>query len=752
MRLTFLKNTIALICLFFQFNSLAQTNPVILNWLQNTTGIKGRHYVSGNSTPIADNDSANVQGVFYSNQWVYVRATGVPSYITGPFSANPTITTNQQAIYKFPLNPQQNNSGTYTSTTGGNIGVFVNGVSLFDYRDGVSWKNSTNSLAGGPSGGMGDGVWTRDAVIAEKGGFDCAKGHPANGNYHHHQNPSAFNLDLSVISTICNLYTADGLYKIDSTQHSPLIGFAYDGFPIYGAYAYKNTNGTGGVVRMKSSYSLRNITTRTTYADGTSVTSGPDVSSTYPLGYFREDYKYTSTSSSTPDYLDEHNGRFCVTPEYPNGKYCYFATVDASWNSAYPYVVGPTFYGVKNAIKATSITETVTTYTPLTPSISISASASSICAGSSITFTASPTNGGTNPVFQWKKNGVAVGTNSNGYTASSLSNGDIISCTITTAASLTANSNNITINVNSASNSTLSPISACSSYTWKGTTYTTSGTKVWITTNAAGCDSTVSLNLTIKQPTSSTKTATVETINLPYVWNGVSYTSSGVYTAQLINAAGCDSAAILNLTVNPYNVNTVLNLKLFLEGFYIGNGLMHTTLYDLGLSTVSDATDSVSIHLWKSNHLSNNNPDYSVKALLHSNGNVSASFPPATYGNSYYIAINHENAMETWSVSPILIGANTNFDFTTSMSNAYSNGINLPMKNMGNNKFALLTGDINGDGGVDISDMQQIENDASQFYFGYYNTDCTGDGGVDISDMQIVENNATQFLFYARPL
>ena len=86
------------------------------------------------------------------------------------------------------------------------------------------------------------------------------------------------------------------------------------------------------------------------------------------------------------------------------------------------------------------------------------------------------------------------------------------------------------------------------------------------------------------------------------------------------------------------------------------------------------------------------------------------------------------------------------------MSNAYSNGINLPMKNMGNNKFALLTGDINGDGGVDISDMQQIENDASQFYFGYYNTDCTGDGGVDISDMQIVENNATQFLFYARPL
>ncbi len=52
-----------------------------------------------------------------------------------------------------------------------------------------------------------------------------------------------------------------------------------------------------------------------------------------------------------------------VTPEYPNGIYCYFATVDANWNSAYPYVVGPTFYGVKNTVKVPTITEAVTEYT-----------------------------------------------------------------------------------------------------------------------------------------------------------------------------------------------------------------------------------------------------------------------------------------------------------------------------------------------------------------------------------------------------
>ncbi len=343
----------------------AQTNPIILNWLQNTT-ITGRHYVKGNSTPVADAALANCQSVKYSETSVYVATNGIPTYITGPFlDNNPSLATAQNAIFKLPLNPIQN-TGVATATTGGNIGLFINGVALFDYRDGVSWSNANQALKGGPTGGTGDGVWNRDAIVAERAGFDCAKAHPAMGNYHHHQNPSAFSLDLKVISNVCTLYAADGLYAIDSTKHSPLIGFAYDGFPIYGAYGYKNTDGTGGIVRMKSSFSLRNITTRTTYSTGATVTAGPDVSTTYPLGLFREDYQYNVTSAATPDFLDEHNGRFCITPEYPKGIYCYFATVDENWNSAYPYVVGPTFYGVKSAVKVTSITEIVAVYKPST--------------------------------------------------------------------------------------------------------------------------------------------------------------------------------------------------------------------------------------------------------------------------------------------------------------------------------------------------------------------------------------------------
>lgn len=356
-----MKKTGLLISLLLAgFVSNAQTSPAIMAWMRNTT-TTARHYVSGNSTPINDAGLVNIQSVQYSANFVYATTTGLPAYITGPFlDGNPSLASSQNAIFKFPLNPVQN-TGTPTATSGGNIGVFINGVAMFDYRDGVSWKAITNNIAGGPTGGMGDGIWNRDAIPAEKAGFDCSKGHPAMGNYHHHQNPSAFKLDKTVISTICNLYDADGLYVIDSTVHSPLIGFAYDGFPVYGAYGYKNVDGTGGIVRMKSSFSLRNITTRTDLYDGTNVADGPAVSATYYLGYFKEDYGYAAPTAS--DYLDYHNGRFCVTPEYPNGTYCYFATVDENWNSAYPYLVGPTYYGTKVAAKVTSITESVTAYT-----------------------------------------------------------------------------------------------------------------------------------------------------------------------------------------------------------------------------------------------------------------------------------------------------------------------------------------------------------------------------------------------------
>lgn len=353
-----MKKAITFLTFFIAFISNAQTNPAITSWLQNTTGINGRHYVTGNSTPIVDAVQANVQSVQYNTTYAYVSATGIPAYITGPFQdGNPSLATAQNKIFRFPLSPTQN-TGTVTATTGGNIGVFKNGVALFDYRDGVAWNNTTNTLCGGPGNATCPGgptatqAWNRDAIPAERAGFDCAKAHPAMGNYHHHQNPSAFNLDLVVTSNICDLYPSDGLYVINPSEHSPLLGFAYDGFPIYGAFSYTNTNGTGGISRMKSSYQLKNQTIRT---------NGPAVNATYFNGYFREDYEYVAHLNDAT-YLDTHNGRFCITPEYPNGIYCYFTTVDADHKSAYPYVVGPIFYGNVVASSVTSIPAGTSTY------------------------------------------------------------------------------------------------------------------------------------------------------------------------------------------------------------------------------------------------------------------------------------------------------------------------------------------------------------------------------------------------------
>lgn len=344
----------------------AQSDPVITAWLQNDSET-GTYYVAGNSTVIDNNILYNCQLIEFSEEFVYVHTTGIPSFPTGPFlDGNPSQASDQEAIYKIPRFPQP--AVNAQSTNGGNVGIFVNGVSLFDFRDGVGWNSNTQSLCGGPGnspcpgGPMAQTDWSRDAVPAEKDGFDCSKAHPAMGNYHHHQNPSAFKLDVEVVSDICNLYDAEGLYAINEEEHSPLIGYAYDGYPIYGAYGYANADGSGGITRIKSGYQLRNITERSTHADGSNVDLGPNVED-YFLGYFREDYEWLAHEGED-EYLDIHNGRFSVTPEYPQGTYAYYSTVDENWNSTYPYVIGPTFYGEVLASKINMVTEDTENYNP----------------------------------------------------------------------------------------------------------------------------------------------------------------------------------------------------------------------------------------------------------------------------------------------------------------------------------------------------------------------------------------------------
>jgi hypothetical protein len=131
--------------------------------------------------------------------------------------------------------------------------------------------------------------------------------------------------------------------EVASTDHSPIIGWAYDGNPIYGPYGYLTKQG-GIVSQLKSGYKL-------------DLKSNRPSTSTFSAGFFIEDYTYQEVSDEI--VLDKNNGRFCITPEYPNGTYAYFATIsDSAADSSgtfsgykspvFPYLIGNTFKSKPN--------------------------------------------------------------------------------------------------------------------------------------------------------------------------------------------------------------------------------------------------------------------------------------------------------------------------------------------------------------------------------------------------------------------
>jgi hypothetical protein len=305
---------------------------------------------------------------------------------------------------------------------------------------------------------------------------------------------------------------------------------------------------------------------------------------------------------------------------------------------------------------------------------------------------------------------------------------------------------NLTIKQPTSSSQT---ISSCVSYTWNSKNYTTSGVYTFNGTNAAGCDSVATLNLTIKSPSSSSASVSICSNELPYIWNSTEYNSTGVYTFTSTNAAGCDSVATLNLTVNV--CTTTLNVTAFLEGFYTGNGTMRANLYDLGISTDDTETDSVQVNLWSAANLSSATPNYSVTAVLHTNGTLTAVFPGATLNNSYYVALKHRNSIETWSAEPVTIASTGSYNFSTSLSSAYTDGFNDAMKSVIGGKYALYAGDVNQDGTVDVFDAQITDNGAANLLFGYDASDCNGDGSTDVFDLQLIDNNSSLLIFSSRP-
>jgi hypothetical protein len=366
---------------------------------------------SGQNSPVL----GDVQKVQYSTggNSVYVSTPDLASYTMGPWWMDATHTQpfvnfpkDQATVYRVSLNTTYP-SATHLNTGNGPVGLAVNGVVFFNNGDAFSYRHASAADVAM----SGDGVFNRMAEWAESATFDEGNGHqPGNGQYHYHTDPPALRAQLGdnidyvgdtnffpydpMAYYLTHGEGADGTYAPHTTDlhHSPIIGWMFDGYPIYGPYGYTDpTDPTSPVVRMTSSFALRtDLTTGSprvtvpgwsaqadaavlgaaaaaTAADALYTMTaaqqasyaGPAVSATYPLGRYGEDYAYVPGSGT----LDQFGGRWCVTPEFPNGTYAYFDVIDAAGAPAFPYSLGRQYYGssLNGNGKVTSITEPVAT-------------------------------------------------------------------------------------------------------------------------------------------------------------------------------------------------------------------------------------------------------------------------------------------------------------------------------------------------------------------------------------------------------
>ncbi|MBT7956482.1 MAG: YHYH protein [Rhodospirillaceae bacterium] len=215
-----------------------------------------------------------------------IKANGVPGHQVGQFPnrGNPHSIEAQNYKFEVPAEPQF--SGGKIGVGLRNFGIAVNGVP-FDPSAAEWFKGWRGS------------EWRYEALSgAVRLGVDENYAHvQPTGAYHYHGLPWGLLNRLNVSKSL----------------HSPLIGWAADGFPMYALYGYANgKNAAGGIKQMKSSYRVKT-------GNRPGGLTAPEGS--YD-GTFIPDYKFVGGSGQ----LDECNGAQVTTPEFPNGTYAYFLT------------------------------------------------------------------------------------------------------------------------------------------------------------------------------------------------------------------------------------------------------------------------------------------------------------------------------------------------------------------------------------------------------------------------------------------
>jgi len=250
------------------------------------------------------------------------------------------------------------NTSALTPVTDDALAITTNGTPIYGAKISGNLTGDTGSAAGlAPAGfSWNAGLYTLDTSLGGNiYGADLAGGYADSSNTYVYRT-GKFALSGSGpysaemwdgIGRSNNYYRTgnfSGDYLRHSDGHSKIIGIAFDGHPIYGTWGYSSAlDNTSAITRMTSSY--------TAYAQeqpGRTYTYAQ-----YPAGTFVEDYQFVSSSGT----LDRSNGRYCVTPEYPNGTYAYFVSTDTNGANTYPYVIGPLMRQGYNVVGGTAPTD-----------------------------------------------------------------------------------------------------------------------------------------------------------------------------------------------------------------------------------------------------------------------------------------------------------------------------------------------------------------------------------------------------------
>ena len=222
--------------------------------------------------------------------------------------------------------------------------------------------------------------------------------------------------------------------------------------------------------------------------------------------------------------------------------------------------------------------------------------------------------------------------------------------------------------------------------------------------------------------------------------NGSSYfwctgqTTQSIYVSNIgnyfVRVGGCANSDTVRPIVTDCRIEVSTNV--FIEGLYIGNGLMNSPINQNLDSTICDT-----VILCLANTLSPYEILYQDTSILKKNGDAVFMFPKSLIGQSFYYILKHRNSLQIWSATPQLLDSMNFYSFTRSTFSTL--GLNIRILNDG--KCAMYSGDINQDGIIDVSDFTILENSLNQTPLQYDISDLTGDGIVESADYSIVENN-----------